>query len=933
MSFTFGGLGGGAKPAAPAFGQTSGLGQRAPGSTALAGGLASTGGGFGASGGSSAQPAAPLPQAASAPAFGLTGGALAVAASASGATPTATAATPAPVPKVAGPDATGPGGPAISYPPMPDALKNGAKAALAASPDGYKTFVATVKALKDGSKTHSQCVAEVQTLLASRPDLFAQFKTWCSSSSTVPVAAADSSRLPAAAAEAAREASSAVPGQSLQNDEAIRAPNVLTDVLLQSHVLQGSSEATELAHMQAFSHSSRTFAYALKHPDNAQPQAQSYRAPVPSEAHGRQGVSVDVLRDRHGGAHPLGPSPFQNRSRALTPELPIKLGGGFRQLQLDATIRHLDALLLGVESKNASRGDLSSVSSPHSTPRSSRTPREDSLGRERAGYFTDADARTQHDEMPEWKRPLVRPKQCFLTKRQLQGAEAAQAAYYATRMQHVSGPLSKLQAVSSQLTRDLAALKQKFGTSCNSLGSVSSCEEREPLLAAVQTLGQVEAELQTTLTPMARCWTLLEFGNTPDVVSEPMLSARQAVLESKETATKLLADITAKRSECIKQLDEIKRVRNRRLVYHHARIAFNATLATSKLIEERKSDATAAACKRMGAAHAEVLEASDPRLFKNALSLAEWEQRLTEFASKRDSQRGPLDERDSKLRALILALVLLRADSKKDALTLTMTLAQHLPELPRALVRLCLARSVSLLPYYADVLSPFKDQEGTRIYHCQLGLPDSSAKDKRRVAVALDQVTPPPKLAGDVSITDTVIPTTRPVARQVFEVAPFCKLGDKEWVLVLPDEPPAGVQGVVVRRGLFSEKSVHDKGALMVPHIMMPEGSSGVTELYARLLVRFAQPPSPPSTAVTSEEWEAYKPFGWMYPAATETAPAIPEAERRTPREHLFAWLACAARFCHVSSEVNMGRDACVYIYVLQLVPMLTRKRTGTDGS
>ena len=329
-------------------------------------------------------------------------------------------------------------------------------------------------------------------------------------------------------------------------------------------------------------------------------------------------------------------------------------------------------------------------------------------------------------------------------------------------------------------------------------------------------------------------------------------------------------------------------------MYHPARVALKATSATRRLIDLRKLDATIAACKKLGEAHVQVWEASDPRLFKKSVALSEYADRLKEFAAARDKSAGGLDQEETpQLRALLLALVLLRADSKKEALTMTIeALAPQLPQLPTALARLCIARSASLLPHHAEALSPFKTGE-TRIYNCQLGLSTTFKKDERRVPVALDEALWL-RAAAPVPAQDSVFLSAKPVKREVFEVSPFCKLGN-EWVMVTDGEIPRGVHGVCLLRGLFgSQKAAHEEGATLVPHIMMPEGSTGVTELFARLLVAFAQNP---------EAWGHYKPFRWLYPQGTQASPAVPDDEQRGPKEYLFAWFAAAARQCQVAAS------------------------------
>ena len=251
-----------------------------------------------------------------------------------------------------------------------------------------------------------------------------------------------------------------------------------------------------------------------------------------------------------------------------TPELPVKLGGGFRQpLELASAIQRLDAMLIAYNSGGAGKGGVGGTyrddpPSEHSTPRTSRsTPRED-VG----NYFS---GQLPHEDVQEWRSPRVRPHVSFLTKNMLLNErveEKAQSAYYSSRVKPLLGPLASL---SSSVTADLKKLKSTIETSCAAVGDSKVCEDRNALTAALQTLKQMEVEVQQALKPLGRLWTLLEFGNTDDYECDgysAMVAQRKEVAGHMDAAAALLADIAARRRQYDEQLSHLKILRQQRMV-------------------------------------------------------------------------------------------------------------------------------------------------------------------------------------------------------------------------------------------------------------------------------------------------------------------------------------------------------------------------------
>ena len=230
---------------------------------------------------------------------------------------------------------------------------------------------------------------------------------------------------------------------------------------------------------------------------------------------------------------------------------------------------------------------------------------------------------------------------------------------------------------------------------------------------------------------------------------------------------------------------------------------------------------------------------------------------------------------------------------------------RNTPWLPQIVTCLCIARCAALLPHYAEIKNPFiiKVEAGETGFPCPLGLPTSLRNDCRRVPLTLDHRFRIERL-GDKELvlvpagqTEQQQAQQHLVRREILELGPLCKI-NSEWVLVMKQTQQQAAQGQPFRlvRGVFdSEKCAPGDSAelSLVPHLMLPEGSEGITELYVRILVKYAE---------NGSEWRETKLFGWLYPEATAEG-------QRSPVEHLFALFASAASQCHVASATPSPAD------------------------
>jgi hypothetical protein len=256
--------------------------------------------------------------------------------------------------------------------------------------------------------------------------------------------------------------------------------------------------------------------------------------------------------------------------------------------------------------------------------------------------------------------------------------------------------------------------------------------------------------------PISRCETLLEFANAANIPSSSthartINEMRMRIIKHRATADEIRKELAAKRDEYEEQIERIKRMQQCRRFPNHAYTACNATCLTKDLIEKRRE--VGEACKRLEM-HKLIWEASDPLLCKpkDAISLKDWEEkwsaRIEEFAAERSPPGGVLDQN---LRGMMLALVLLRLEPKKDACAVAMHLFGKLHEFLPHLLKLCIARCSALLPYYSDTKNPFS--AGGRLYTCPLAGPTSSGKDKMRVPLPVDEY----RLASDVGVNDEAV--------------------------------------------------------------------------------------------------------------------------------------------------------------------------------
>lgn len=218
---------------------------------------------------------------------------------------------------------------------LPESLKSGVKAAL--KQEDWKKFVETVRGLKGGTKKPSDAMRVVRDLLlgVQQPALVEQFEAWCKSAGLL-------------------------------------RPSILSDPQLDGHQTTSVGDgASALAHIQAFPHGSRAFSY-LVDPDKSAPATHAAAVPLSPQQSFATALQSPGTRARPSAQ-------VRDLPTSLTPDLPIRLGGGMRQpLVLDLAIRQLDALLQqGAQHRQSeARGQLPSAASGSSTPSTGRCVRE-----------------------------------------------------------------------------------------------------------------------------------------------------------------------------------------------------------------------------------------------------------------------------------------------------------------------------------------------------------------------------------------------------------------------------------------------------------------------------------------------------------------------------------------------------------------------------
>jgi hypothetical protein len=264
----------------------------------------------------------------------------------------------------------------------------------------------------------------------------------------------------------------------------------------------------------------------------------------------------------------------------------------------------------------------------------------------------------------------------------------------------------------------------------------------------------------------------------------------------------------------------------------------------------------------------------------------------------------------------MLALVLLRASSKQDALKMMWelsSLSEKRGVLPNMLTMLCMVRCCALLPCYAEVKKPFMVKDDTG-FACPLGLPTSRDTDCRRVPLALSAPYRFRIERGEGTDIHLALPRGKTPEQQqalhqqrinVLQLAPICRI-NSEWVRVrVPKQEVAMGQPLKIVRKVFDSEEAQcgpSERAELVPHLMLPEGSEGITELHARILVS--------AHAEHKSEWLACAPFAWIYQGLP------PDLPKRTPMEHLYGLVAAAAFQCHVDSAPSQADKARVKYFM-----------------
>ena len=207
---------------------------------------------------------------------------------------------------------------------------------------------------------------------------------------------------------------------------------------------------------------------------------------------------------------------------------------------------------------NVHHQEWSSTVSPHSTPRTSRTPRDES---------SQFDMRNNHDEkMPEFKEPSLKPHASFHTYNHFQTErveEKALNSYYNARMQAL---VAGLQQGHAKIAQQLAALQNKLDAAKAAVGPAAACEDHRTLSDGVVVLNQLEIEVAGVRTGFARMWTQLEYANVDELLTAAMNSLREQMVKHTDAASTLVSDLGVFRTEHLQQIAALKRIRQRRMV-------------------------------------------------------------------------------------------------------------------------------------------------------------------------------------------------------------------------------------------------------------------------------------------------------------------------------------------------------------------------------
>ncbi|EKX50241.1 hypothetical protein GUITHDRAFT_104055 [Guillardia theta CCMP2712] len=824
---------------------------------------------------------------------------------------------------------------------LPDALKEAVKAALGPR---YPEFVKTVRSMKNKQIDVAAANLMVSTLLAGRNDLVEQFKSWSQSAGPSqpaaqpqPASASSSAQKPTGAtglgtnmfeaggaskpgsmslsqgispikggsSQTAENQSESKPsptskiatdgklGAQTKTAEAVnpvgsasktpvvkeKSPNILSDPVLHKagHV---SSRHGSLDHVQMFPFGSRAFSYMFKDPAEVKQKdshwlqiKDSYASPSRLNVGTSRSLTPRLLNQ-------FKSSPSQRFDR---PSPVVQLNQSSLRLVIDRDISSLiDDQIVG-RSEDA-REVLDGCRSTESTPRSSQdlgsVRRSDSDDWEEDNVFREPNT-------PDYSSSSSQRKEEALQA--LQGltglGREAKSDWQKRREQKIAAQLKRHHAAGEEAVKGMEQEVQRIR---GVLKDTSQSESKSTLEELVQALNKTSGSMEEKLKPLSSAWTYLLYGHAEGSKGE--VEERLADVTRLQSKSKSLkSDILELESSINEKQKELIRISEARKALAPSWIGLIATHDIADLVRARAQ--LGDVCKGISELSAEVWEESGPQHLKSSLSLQDRAEKLRQFAKERDSQ---MDSGGStKLRALLIALVLTRSDSKEAAVSLTLEIISILPNVLPILVKLCISRCAALLPFFAPSRQPYKNKNEPNSLRCPLGLPISGRRDCNRFPLPIPEYSARLKEDVDAAATNIFLVKDKPL--KVGNIASICLL-DEEWIRILSDSP--GADGAVqVERKLFgSKEATHKRGAKLIPHVMYPEGGTGVTEMFARLLVAL----SGMDAKWTHGTFQQFDPNG----------------PKRSAEERMYTWLASAARLC--SGPVAHDEDRERIKYMLQ---------------
>lgn len=303
-------------------------------------------------------------------------------------------------------------------------------------------------------------------------------------------------------------------------------------------------------------------------------------------------------------------------------------------------------------------------------------------------------------------------------------------------------------------------------------------------------------------------------------------------------------------------------------------------------------------CQGLSGSGAEVWDMSGPHHIKASIPIKEKSEAITSFVKDAAPRLG------KGVCETIVSHALIRSDVKNDGVDLLMELSKLLPDLIPTFVAICHARCAGSVPLHPTAsVQAYTPKGGAASAAaasaggeagasagvgggvCPLALPQSTKRDCARLPVEVARCLLTSSINAELTDLASGLGADgkepMPDLQVMMLVAPFMQIGD-EWVRLAKGGGGGGESGggaiKFVRGVLGSKPEPHDSGSQVRVYCMVPEGSTGVTEMMGLLMARLCD-----DEAKAKNAWGIVEGVG---------------APKRSTQQRMYAWLAAAARLC-----------------------------------